>query len=127
VPWPNAEPGVFRGNTLLPVATAGTTAEKMQLYLSSAAGVRTSADACTPSGLYHMLGNVAEWTDSPLPRPTAAGIEPDFTRRLVAGHSWDAGRRGDGGQDLSGYLFADVDERDANYRTGFRCVIAAEP
>ena len=36
----------------------------LEQFLERAAPVRSSDDARTPEGLFHMLGNVKEWTES---------------------------------------------------------------
>ena len=92
-PWPNPKRGEYRGNTLQPVGYYSPEVDDVTLYLQSVAEVRSHPDARTESGLYHMLGNVSEWTESPPAEPTASGFEPRLDQRMVAGHFWNAASR----------------------------------
>jgi formylglycine-generating enzyme required for sulfatase activity/tRNA A-37 threonylcarbamoyl transferase component Bud32 len=63
-------------------------AEGWELYLANVAPVDSHADAATPEGLLHMLGNVAEFTETFLV-PTGAATA-DRARCYAMGAAWDA-------------------------------------
>jgi len=96
-PWPNAVSGEYRGNTKQWIEPGD--AQKVEPYLQRASIVTSHPDAATASGLYHMLGNVAEWTESLAPERQADGFETRYYTRVVIGDAWFAanypGRPGD--------------------------------
>ncbi|HED65673.1 MAG TPA: hypothetical protein ENJ09_08980 [Planctomycetes bacterium] len=64
--------------------------QKWPIYLEDARPVRSSPAARTPEGLYHMLGNVAELTESLALDPfTGEKLAVRKHDRFVLGFSWD--------------------------------------
>lgn len=129
-PWPNPLRGTFFGNTMQPYETRSTRDQTVELYHRNVIGVsaETQRDlsahtcaSCTVSGLYHMFGNVAEWTESPLAMPAVDKFAPELARRVVAGHAWDAATRGRQGQTLATFAHEGIEAPYANHKTGFRC------
>ena len=59
-------------------------------FLRSAVPVRSFPEARTPEGLYHMLGNVMEWTESHVADLTEEVPRPLYDRRVVCGGWWTA-------------------------------------
>ncbi|NOT31228.1 MAG: protein kinase [Planctomycetes bacterium] len=120
LPWPDPEPAVYRGNCqrerVLVEAMDGFAA-----YLASATSVRSHPEACTESGLFHLYGNVSEWTESVLGERTRDGFRSQPGRRLVAGPAWDAAKRGGHHATLAWFAHDGIEQTYANHRTGFRC------
>jgi formylglycine-generating enzyme required for sulfatase activity len=120
-PWGAADDGK-QGNTSQP--EIGYRPEDVDLYLESAAPVRSHPEARTPSGLFHMFGNVAEWTESFLGWRDNQVHEPDPLTRLVAGFAWDASTRH---KSLVTFAFERTERSYANNHIGFRCALSAHP
>ncbi len=126
-PWTEAtalEPDEYLGNTKHSRERMRHYTLHFQLYLKYASPVRSHPDARTPEGLYHMLGNVAEWTESFVAEPVNGGFSPRTESRWVLGDAWFAA-------EMRGTL--DIHEKQgfektsANYARGFRCARSVEP
>ncbi|MEM7306492.1 MAG: bifunctional serine/threonine-protein kinase/formylglycine-generating enzyme family protein [Planctomycetota bacterium] len=117
-PWPGAVPGEYRGNTLQPLVPDFS--KTPDYYLDNVEPVRSHPDAATESGLYHMFGNVREWTESFLGEPVGNGFEPRRDLRLMAGHAWHAAEKQ---HELWTFAFAGVESDYGDYLTGFRCAL----
>jgi formylglycine-generating enzyme required for sulfatase activity/tRNA A-37 threonylcarbamoyl transferase component Bud32 len=97
--------------------------EGWRIYLSSAARVDSHADAATPEGLLHMLGNVAEFTETLLVPSGAA--EADRSRCYAMGAAWDAAlHRSSLANAHSPHMLG---PDGATTFTGFRCARSAAP
>jgi formylglycine-generating enzyme required for sulfatase activity/tRNA A-37 threonylcarbamoyl transferase component Bud32 len=97
--------------------------EGWRIYLSSAAPVDSHADAATPEGLLHMLGNVAEFTETLLVPSGAA--EADRSRCYAMGAAWDAAlHRSSLANAHSPHMLG---PDGATTFTGFRCARSAAP
>ncbi|HEX6811168.1 MAG TPA: bifunctional serine/threonine-protein kinase/formylglycine-generating enzyme family protein [Planctomycetota bacterium] len=120
-PWANAVPGEYRGNTRQPVSVGLSGVGQIDAYLQRAHGVRSDGDAATPSGLFHMLGNVAEWTESLAPEVHGGEFQPRFHTRIVIGEAWYAanwvGRPGD----LTTISQGGPEKSHSCFWIGFRC------
>jgi serine/threonine protein kinase/formylglycine-generating enzyme required for sulfatase activity len=121
-PWPDAFPGALRGNVLHPLETRF--AWETEDYLRLASPVDSHPDARTASGIFHLFGNVAEWTESLPGEPVEGGFEPRLGQRLIAGHDWFAGAKL---HDLTTFAFNSIERTFADFSTGFRCALSAEP
>ncbi len=121
VPWPGGTVEEPRGNVTWPVAVVSDESERTRAYFERAAPVRSHPDARTASGLYHMLGNVSEWTETPFAEPTQDGFAPRLAERLVAGPAWDAASRAGVQRTLQWWAKGGIEQTYANHRTGFRC------
>lgn len=120
LPWPGATPGEYRGNTGGEPTQVGAD-EQFTAYLRNATSVRSHPEACTASGLFHLLGNVSEWTESVLAERTPEGFVPRVGLRLVAGQAWDAAHREGFQATLAWFAHDGIEQSYANHRTGFRC------
>jgi formylglycine-generating enzyme required for sulfatase activity len=60
------------------------------LYRRCAVSVRSMPEACTPEGLYHMFGNVAEFTESMAISDAGGFVAPRTWDRFVYGGAWNA-------------------------------------
>ena len=76
-----------------------------------------------PAGLYHMLGNVAEWTESIPYTVDDAGINPMPGWRIIKGDNWI--KEIEGALNLSDYRMHPTHVRGTAY--GFRCAKSASP
>ncbi len=112
-PWPAAVMGQWRGNIQHEKTSTDTAS-----YLECAAAVDSSPDARTASGLYHMFGNVAEWTGSPFAEATQGRFIARPFQRFLAGYAWDVAERG---FTLASIEFDGIESSYANARRGFRC------
>ncbi len=124
-PYP-AEPGAPpRGNVLGPILRELTPEATWQAYLDHGLPVRSHADARTPEGLYHMFGNVEEWTESLASEP--AGGDEFVTRlhdRWVYGGAWDALEQGRG---MLSAAYLGAGPAYDTWHTGFRCARSVFP
>ena len=112
-----------RGNAWNPRETLSNELD-LELYFKYAKPVRSMPDGCTPSGVYHMFGNVAEWVGSPFAERTPSGFEPRASQRYVAGSEWDGGKRN---FTLALFGWEGIETSYANTRIGFRCARTAVP
>jgi formylglycine-generating enzyme required for sulfatase activity len=119
-PWATSEPGSWKGNTQRELTVVRSGAE-LANYLASAVSVTSDADARTPNGLYHMLGNVSEWTESVLMAWSGAQFVPRDGSRIVVGQAWDAANKVGIQSTLAWFAHYGTEAAYANYRTGFRC------
>ncbi len=119
-PWPDAEPGVYRGNTRH-ARVLVEDRDGFAAYLASATSVRSHPEARSASGLFHLLGNVSEWTESVQLEPTEEGFQSRPAQRYVAGPPWDAANREGHHATLAWFAFGGIEQTYANHRTGFRC------
>ncbi|MCB9868241.1 MAG: protein kinase [Planctomycetes bacterium] len=119
LPWPDAVAGQYRGNTRGErIAYSAPRSAKVALYLRSAAPVRSHPDARTGDGIYHLLGNVAEWTETHLAERVGESFVPNYQNRIFAGGSWNVGTLG---QDLRGFGQFGIGANYAWVEIGFRC------
>jgi formylglycine-generating enzyme required for sulfatase activity len=81
--------------------------------------------ACTPEGVYHLFGNVWEWTEShnSVRHPTGE-VRPDYERRILCGSAWEARSR-EPKYDLSTIALFGTDWRSRDPSRGFRCARSA--
>ncbi len=122
-PDPGAAP---LGNVSRPIEPVVGELARWQKYLRFAVPVRSSPEACTPEGLFHMWGNVYERTES----MTLAALGPDRAlvpqqyERLLYGGGWDAvAQQVPMYAHNSEWLASDF----INDRSGFRCAKSAAP
>ena len=127
-PWADPVRGELRGNTTRPKILATQQEERIATYFESAEGVRTREEARTPGGLYHMFGNVAEWTETPAAEPVNGTFVPRLANRLIAGHAWDAIARHPE-HSLATFRFEGIGIEQAYARgeIGFRCARSVKP
>lgn len=120
-PWTGAVEGEPRGNVFRERIRFGP-GEQEDHYFRYAAPVRSFPEARSPEGVYHLFGNVAEWTESPPIQPLPTGRTPRMQDRIAAGHPWDAARVGwEPGHDLRTFLFAGLERESALFLIGLRC------
>ena len=95
-----------------------------EFFMQNAQPVRSHDDANTPEDLYHMLGNVMEWTESHgLAIDTDGTRRPDFTVVYVLGGDWSVGKRG---TDLRGIMTLPKSPEHRLISVGFRCARSLE-
>lgn len=133
-PWADPVVGELRGNVARPWNGTRT---RVADYRQSAASVTSHPDARTSSGLWHMLGNVREWTETvaamPKGEPQLLTLEtrafvPSPSARLVAGHAWRPALASGSHDDLTlPYVEFGRDRVRANLLTGFRCAVGVVP
>ena len=105
----------------------GTPSERTWNYLEHAEPVRSRLDAGVKNGLYHMFGNVAEWTETVHAEFQDDGtLLPRIHRRLLLGGAWDIVERGDNA-DLTWHATVGIEETYAQMSYGFRCARSSNP
>ncbi len=122
-PWPGATLGELRGNSSRPL-TNEPNSQGLPTYLANAAPVDSHPEARTGSGVFHLFGNVQEWTESPLSQRVEQRFEPRPGFRLIAGHAWDGGTKG---HTLATFGWMGIEPSYVNFKTGFRCARSAAP
>ena len=86
LPW--AGPGIF-GNCQAAVDfDNGSADSRFEAYLRHATDVDASLDSRTPEGVFELLGNVEEWTESLGVTRGEAGLIAQHDHRMVAGLPW---------------------------------------
>lgn len=134
LPWA-AEGGIadYRGNTRGQMAQRDDLAARVDSYLANAAPVRShdgsnpeEPDSRTRTGLYHALGNVAEWTESLQPELAADQtlVTANYFMRTIAGNTWYASSIAPVG--LAMMHAAGPGPEYRHYATGFRCARTLE-
>lgn len=117
-PWANPIQGQYRGNTRHPREATWTARQHQRAYFRCAAAVRSFPDACTTSGLFHMLGNVGEWTESIGCERVDGVYQPRPDLRFAAGHAWDIEVTT---HSLATWAIKGPERPYATPRRGFRC------
>jgi formylglycine-generating enzyme required for sulfatase activity len=100
-----------------------TLAEGLQLYVDHVAPVHSHAAAATPEGLLHLLGNVAEFTETMLVPVGAPSANAAY--RYAMGGAWDAARARTNLANAHTPVMVGADGRSAY--TGFRCARSPSP
>lgn len=125
-PWGNQRGENMLGNTLGSRQAVSESQEKsFQEYLENVVSGTEHRGDITPQGVRHMLGNVSEWTDTPIvDNPHGDSPKADFMERYIMGSAWFA-------QNMNWRLTLHekgetTDEGRTNYR-GFRCAKSALP
>jgi len=124
-PVPYAAPGEVRGNVLVPHGPTGGEEGAWKRYLDHSAPVLSFEDACTPEGLFHMFGNVLEFTESMMVE--ALDMDHPVPRafdRIAFGGSWDCVALG---QSMRTPTYWGIGSLHDSYRLGFRCAKSVEP
>ncbi len=110
------------GNTTAQHDPAKSEAERFELYRRHTVDVDAPDDARSPEGIYHLYGNVWEWTESHISELEAGRFIPQPDLRITVGGGWNVhtlgfdlrhirrGRRGSMEHDLT---------------RGFRCARSA--
>jgi formylglycine-generating enzyme required for sulfatase activity len=125
VPWQDAGGQAGdRGNTRGEKDEFSTVEEAWQLYVRNVQPVRSDESALTPEGLYHMLGNVAELTETVAVADTPDGRRADMLWRYSLGGSWDAAAMK---KTLAKPGLRRTDPTGALNDTGFRCARSLQP
>lgn len=124
-PWGEQAPDQpLRGATRGPACDDYTSlAAGWRIYLENVAPVDSHADAATPEGLLHMLGNVAEFTETLLVPSGAAAA--DRSRCYAMGAAWDAQSHDSSLANAHSPHMLGPD--GATTFTGFRCARSAAP
>ena len=123
--WTDAAPSEYRGNTHEPQAAPGTKKDRIAFYLERADDVRAPLGDVTPEGAFHMLGNVAEWTESLGAELIGGRFHARPNSRIVIGGSWYAAKANPR-QDLTTIRIRGPEWTHAGYLLGFRCAKSTE-
>ncbi len=90
-------------------------------YLRSARPVDVGAPG--PFGLLNTLGNVAEWTETPLVRVTPTDLVPTMDQRVTKGGAWDTPQKK---WELT-WIQPEMTDAHLHNTYGFRCARSARP
>lgn len=138
-PWIGNDPADERGNVRGRLLEGPPSLEReWACYLENAHPVRSDPDAATPEGVYHLHGNVSEWTESmavgfidrPEPQGGVGGasrgivVEASPSVRLCAGAAWNARAA-----NRTTYFIREFGASRAHftYHIGFRCARSIGP
>lgn len=122
-PWSEAGDGDYLGATR-GRASGSKLPQRLADWQTWTMPVRTGDDRTEDSGIFHLLGNVSEWTESIQVQMVAESSldprrrVPNPWLRWVAGSSWQAEHRG---ETLAAHEMAGVTNADASWTCGFRC------
>ncbi|MCK5944667.1 MAG: protein kinase, partial [Planctomycetes bacterium] len=91
-PWPGT---AHRGNTRVPYQLAqDKPIDNIPHYLESVQPVRSNDAARSPDGIYHLFGNVAEWTESLVTEHVDGRTYVRADNRVALGGAWSMLARG---------------------------------
>jgi serine/threonine protein kinase/formylglycine-generating enzyme required for sulfatase activity len=114
-----------RGNVLAPAIVDYSTAGGWADYLAHAAPVRSFPEARTPEGLYHMYGNVSEYTESMAFASVSRGVGlPLAFSRWIFGGRWNAEASR---MTLRAGRYVEIGPENSPQYTGFRCARSDRP
>lgn len=116
-PW-GSDDGVYRGASRGPYWQAGGHSEAVAQFLAHTLPVDVPEGDVTPEGVWHMLGNVYEWTETPFRDVWLMPPRLDPGRRIVCGAAFDAQVRS---LDLTQIGHFGVTDADRYWLRGFRC------
>ncbi|MEQ8766532.1 MAG: bifunctional serine/threonine-protein kinase/formylglycine-generating enzyme family protein [Planctomycetota bacterium] len=91
-PWSETSsplmPSEYAGNTLGEAGDPDGIEESLRVYLANVDPVDSARGRDSRDGLYHMLGNVAEWTESLVAERIGEAYHSRSARRFVMGGAW---------------------------------------
>lgn len=119
-PWGDGPAESNTGRTPLPM---GDAASRLERYFLDAAPVESFPGARSVEGLYHLFGNVMEWTESHHAEVDGGQVEPRYDTRIAVGCSWVHGA----GYDLRNIARLGVGSADFSVDVGFRCARSDAP
>ncbi|MFN3242861.1 MAG: formylglycine-generating enzyme family protein [Planctomycetota bacterium] len=121
-PWPGSEHrGVTRGG----IHTVRNDKQAdIVFYLNAVQPVRSVPDARSVDGVYHLFGNVSEWTESMVAETVEGVLKVRDDRRWALGGAWDMEALG---EDLRWHENKGMDIHHSSVRRGFRCARSARP
>ena len=130
-PWGD-EPDPSRGRTWTATApprrpdqssTEVYLRDSFSLYVEHAVSVTDPLGDVSPFGVHHMLGNIAEWTESIVVASSDAEPQFDTESRYVMGGSWFHGLD----RDLQYHMDWGVTQKHLSIWIGFRCARSRSP
>jgi formylglycine-generating enzyme required for sulfatase activity len=119
-PWGEGPAESNTGRTPLPM---GDAASRLERYFEDAAPVQSFPGARSVEGLYHLFGNVMEWTESHHAEVDGGLVQPRYDTRIGVGCSWAHGA----GYDLRNIARLGLGSADFSIDVGFRCARSAAP
>ena len=123
-PWGNTFDG--EGNASVPIdGVWKNQSERRDFYLAAVQGVRSHPEARTPEGLYHMYGNVEEFTESMHVERMEDSPVALRWRRIVLGGTWH-GRKYESDLSTHGQVHGLSSSYGRRF-TGFRCARSVDP
>ncbi len=124
-PWGGPETE-YRGVTRKPLREPPADDDFFRVYLESAEAVDTHPDAATPDGIFHLMGNVSEWTGSTgFAQAEDGSIWPRVDDIIVVGGCWHMQEARNGKLYQIGMFGAEKSFRSPT--RGFRCARSATP
>ncbi len=123
-PWGDGASPRYLGNCDGERNEYNTQAASYELYLRNASPVDSHPEAASPEGLFHLLGNVMEFTETPTVARRDGDLRPDPLWRYILGSAWDAQPRE---RTLALHEINRIDETGASNQYGIRCAKSIEP
>jgi formylglycine-generating enzyme required for sulfatase activity len=127
LPYRSVAPGEpILGNVQRAPIDARSERADWDLYLASTEPVASRPEARTPEGVFHVYGNVNEFTESLMVDVVDDGrlFAPRLSDRLYLGARWDAVARGRG---LHTHAYQGIGPQRDLFDLGFRCARSASP
>lgn len=126
VPWiAGASDEPLRGNVFVDLDVQGESeADNWAMYTRHASEVTSHPDARTPEGVYHMYGNVDEYTETVMLDVWGDELVPRTWDRLCYGGAWNAVRTG---WSVARTNYVGIGPLYEIHVRGFRCARSLEP
>ncbi|MEZ6014650.1 MAG: bifunctional serine/threonine-protein kinase/formylglycine-generating enzyme family protein [Planctomycetota bacterium] len=121
-PWPWLEGGLERANASGPPLEGTSFAERWPQFLARARDVRSFEAGQSPEGVFHLFGNVLEWTESHVSERSEGRLEPRYDRRIMCGTAWFGATMGG---DLTSIEHWGTGPEYRRVTRGFRCARSA--
>jgi formylglycine-generating enzyme required for sulfatase activity len=120
-----AEDEPYRGTVFGPARVPGTEADDVRAYVLHASAIDAPPAARARNELFHMLGNVWEWSESlGFDVDEGGGLTPFLESRVLLGGDWSVRAHG---QDLRVHRLWGPGGRYSNIHHGFRCARSEAP
>lgn len=127
-PWVDGD-GHPRGNVHAPAGGGTSPSANWEAYVAHASPVRSFPDAVSSQGVFHLYGNVDEWTETmalhrmPVADPGRHAFRGAEFERIVIGGSWSAAQRG---RTMMSMKQFGITADHVGHDLGFRCVKSVE-
>lgn len=123
--WPWREGGPTVANVHAVAYGSPTVEEAVQLFLRYVRPVDSFESARSVEGVYHLFGNVEEWTESHDSRRIDGELAPRYDARIVCGGAWNALYNAN--TNLTTIVLAGTGDEARHMIRGFRCARSVWP
>ncbi|KAA3613384.1 MAG: hypothetical protein DWQ01_02340 [Planctomycetota bacterium] len=117
---------IWRGNVFSNVVKELETEARFAAAYRRLQPVDSFAQAASPLGIHHLLGNVWEWTESLTTEPETGNLLWSSSKRIYLGDCYSAAHAGQG-TGLASHGNQSPSRNYASHRVGFRCGRSHKP